>query len=155
MRTNEERKKLIYARTEELRERNYSKKRKRTMFCMGGGGLAVSLCLLLSLCKAVRETVVSLSGNILPSLPGTASLFGNSESLAYVVIAILAFLLGACFTLLLCALRKKLENTQQSDSYAAALKCREDDDKYKYNCNYDYDYDEKDCGINTDEGKRE
>lgn len=116
MRNNEERKKLIYVRIAELRKERHVAKKKRIMFCLGGGSLALSMCLLLSLCKTVPEAVNLLEGKTLPTLHGTASLFGNGEAFGYVLVAVLAFLLGASVTLLLYAVHKKLESVQNIEN---------------------------------------
>ena len=96
MRTNEERARLIQKRTAEIKqERRKRKQRMLEAVCMAA-------CLLLEL------TATTAGGNsVNPS--ETASMIGSHAEPGYIIMGLLAFLLGVCVTVLLYRLRRRNE----------------------------------------------
>lgn len=113
MRTNEERQRLIYRRTVEIRKEN--RKRRECMI----GAVGIGMCLFL----------IAGAGYLLPGLTrqttvakmdytsGMASMLGQYDALGYICMGILAFTLGICVTVLLYRLRKMEEHRQAEDAY--------------------------------------
>lgn len=101
MRTNEERAKLIHRRTRELKIENRKKKDRINLALLGTAGLAACFAVLLSAANAMPQIIsgFKLSSNRQNS--GVASLLAGSDALGYVIMAVLAFLLGVFLTLLL------------------------------------------------------
>lgn len=112
MRTNEARARLIHRRTAEIKQERRIKRQRRL------DAACVAVCLLLVIGIGVlmpglmRNTVNS--GIIHPS--GTASLLGSHAALGYIIMGLLAFLLGVCVTVLLYRLRRREERQKQEDA---------------------------------------
>lgn len=111
MRTNEERARLIHKRTAEIKRENKKKKQRRL------DAVCMAACLLLvvgigSLMPGWMEGVVA--GGV-SHASGTASLIGSSAALGYILMGLLAFLLGVCVTVLLYRLRRRNEHRHQED----------------------------------------
>ncbi len=108
MRTNEERLAAMHARAAELRREN---RKKLTRLA---GGASVVLCLALVAALAVWMPRLSAA---LPGAPGamSASIFSGSEALGYIVVALLAFLLGVSVTVFCLRLKKWREDRERED----------------------------------------
>lgn len=105
MRTAEERLRLISRRTASLR-RARSRRRRLAIDALCAVG-----CLVLIVCMgsalAGLETDADAPGMLLPT--GTASLLASGEALGYVLMGVMAFVLGVCVTVLLYRLRRRRE----------------------------------------------
>ena len=107
MRTNEERESLVRRRTAELRRARQNRRQR------GRDAAVLAACLLLvaglgvwmpNLMAGVCESSVS-------HVSGAASLVGSHAALGYILMGLLAFLLGVCVTVILYRLRRR--NTHQ------------------------------------------
>ena len=108
MRTKEERIAAMHARAAELQR----EKRKRLTRLTGG--ISIVLCLALVVALAVWMPQLSVA------LPGTpegmsASIFSASGTLGYIVVALLAFLLGVSVTVFCLRLKKWREDQDKED----------------------------------------
>lgn len=111
MRTTEERARLIHKRTAELKLERQKKKQR------GLDAVCVAVCLL----------VVAGIGTLMPNLmrgvadggvshaSGAASLVASHAALGYILMGLMAFLLGMCVTVLLYRLRRRNEYRHQED----------------------------------------
>ena len=112
MRTSKERARLIHRRTAEIKqERRIKRQRGLDAVCM-------AVCLLLgigfgALMPGLMRYTVD-SGIVHPS--GTASLLGSHAALGYIIMGLLAFLLGVCVTVLLYRLHRRYERQKQEDA---------------------------------------
>ena len=112
MQTNEERIRLIQKRTEEIkRERRKRKQRIVDVVCM-----AVCLLLVAGIGAWVSELTVKMPGESVAYPAGTASMIGNNAALGYIIMGVLAFLLGVCVTVLLYRLRRRNEHKRREDA---------------------------------------
>ena len=113
MRTNKERAELVQQRTAYIKE----KRHKVKMGVMGITSLAASICLLIAGGNYMAEITSGFkSMNVESNLP-TASLLAESESLGYVLMALLAFALGIFVTMLLYVVHRRNEMMKkESDS---------------------------------------
>lgn len=108
MRTSKERARLIHRRTAEIKqERRIKRQRRLDAACMAA-------CLFLvigigALMPGLMRNTVD-SGIVHPS--GTASLLGSHAALGYIIMGLLAFLLGVCVTVLLYRLRPERRKTE-------------------------------------------
>ncbi len=107
MRTNEERKNLISARTAEIRKQEIQKK-KRIVTYLYTSTVAAGLFLLVGICKIMPNIALMLQNMNGPYFSGTAAMVGKNEFIGYTLTAIFAFALGVCVTLLLYIIRKKI-----------------------------------------------
>lgn len=101
MRTNEERSRLIHKRTAEI------KREKQNRIQRGLDAVCIAVCLLLvtGIGAWMPELMTEpAAGNIVHS-SGAASMIGSHAALGYIVMGLLAFLLGVCVTVLLYRLR--------------------------------------------------
>ena len=111
MRTNEERAGLIHKRTAEIkRERQRNQQRALDVFCM-----AACLILVVGIGSLMPDWVVGIPGGEVHHASGAASLVGSHAALGYILMGLMAFLLGVCVTVLLYRLhrgneRKRREN---------------------------------------------
>ena len=111
MRTNEARARLIHRRTAEIKqERQIKKQRRLDAVCMAA-------CLLLvigigTLMPGLMRNTAD-GGIVHPS--GTASLLGSHAALGYIIMGLLAFLVGVCVTGLLFRLRWRGERQKRED----------------------------------------
>ena len=123
MRTNEERGALVRRRAREIREDQLRKKQKRRMAVLGGVCLTACLAILMSVGNAMPQILSGFGQASVSHTSGTASLLAGSEALGYVMMAIFAFLLGVCVTLLLHVIhRRQQRQMHESDR-------KEDDSK--------------------------
>ena len=112
MRTNEERTGLIHQRTAEIkRERQKKKQRALDMIC-----IAACLILIVGIGSFLPDWVVGIPGGEVHHASGAASLVGSHAALGYILMGLMAFLLGVCVTVLLYRLRRRNEREQQENS---------------------------------------
>ena len=112
MRTNEERTGLIHQRTAEIkRERQKKKQRAWDMIC-----IAACLILIVGIGSFLPDWVVGIPGGEVHHASGAASLVGSHAALGYILMGIMAFLLGVCVTVLLYRLRRRNERKQRENS---------------------------------------
>lgn len=128
MRTNEERAALVRQRTETIKEEQQRKKHKIQMTVLGGVSLAACLCLLVLMGSAMPQIISGFGEAPVSHTSGAASLLAGSETLGYVIVAIFAFLLGVCVTLLLHVIhRRQQRQMHESDAKASDLKESDED----------------------------
>ena len=108
MRTNEERIAAMHTRAAELRR----EKRKAQTRLAGGAGIVLCLALVVALCVWMPKLSTAISG----APDGmSASIFAESGALGYIVVALLAFLLGVCVTMFCLRLKKWREENDSED----------------------------------------
>ena len=123
MRTNEERGAQVLRRTREIREEQLRKKQKMQMAVLSGVSLAACLSILVIMGSAMPQILSGFDQTSLSHTSGTASLLAESEALGYVIMAIFAFLLGICVTLLLHVIhQRQLRHRQESGSRKSGRK---------------------------------
>ena len=109
MRTNEERAVLIHQRTAEIkRERQKKKQRALDMVC-----IAACLILVVGIGSFLPDWVVGIPGGEVHHASGAASLVGSHAALGYILMGLMAFLLGVCVTVLLYRLHRRNERKRQ------------------------------------------
>ena len=109
MRTNEERTGLIHQRTAEIkRERQKKKQRALDMIC-----IAACLLLIVGIGSFLPDWVVGIPGGEVHHASGAASLVGSHAALSYILMGIMAFLLGVCVTVLLYRLHRRNERKRR------------------------------------------
>ena len=112
MRTNEERAGLIHKRTAEIkRERQKEKQRALDMIC-----IAACLILIIGIGSFMPRLAAGIPGGEVHHASGAASLVGSHAALGYILMGIMAFLLGVCVTVLLYRLRRRNERKQREKS---------------------------------------
>ena len=120
MRTNEERAALVRQRAKEIKEEQRRKKHKIQMTVLSGVCLAACLCILVVIGSVMPRLTAGFGEAPVSHTSGVASLLAGSEALGYVMMAILAFLLGICVTLLLRVIhRRKQRQMHESDAKAS------------------------------------
>ena len=103
MRTNEERAVLIHQRTAEIkRERQKKKQRAWDMTC-----IAACLILIVGIGSFLPDWVVGIPGGEVHHASGAASLVGSHAALGYILMGLMAFLLGVFVTVLLHRLHRR------------------------------------------------
>ena len=111
MRTNEERTGLIHQRTAEIkRERQKKKQRAWDMIC-----IAACLILIVGIGSFLPDWVVGIPGGEVHHASGAASLVGSHAALGYILMGLMAFLLGVCVTMLLYRLHRRNERKQREN----------------------------------------
>ncbi|MGN0963928.1 MAG: DUF4179 domain-containing protein [Dysosmobacter sp.] len=111
MRTNEERAGLIHKRTAEIkRERQKRKQRTLDMLCM-----AACLILVAGIGSFMPGLTAGIPGGEVHHASGAASLVGSHAALGYILMGIMAFLLGVCVTVLLYRLHRRNERKQREN----------------------------------------
>lgn len=111
MRTNEERARLIQKRTAEIKqERRKRKQRMLDALCM-----AACLLLVIGIGIVMPELTAGTAGGSIVHPSETASMIGSHAALGYIIMGLLAFLLGVCVTVLLYRLRRRSERKSQED----------------------------------------
>ena len=112
MRTNEERARLIHKRTAEIkRERQKKKQRALDIIC-----IAACLILIIGIGSFMPGLAAGIPGGEVHHASGAASLVGSHAALGYILMGIMAFLLGVCVTVLLYRLRRRNERKQRENS---------------------------------------
>ena len=111
MRTNEERAGLIHKRTVEIkRERQKKKQHALDMIC-----IVACLILIVGIGSFLPDRVVGVPGGEVHHASGAASLVGSHASLGYILMGLMAFLLGVCVTVLLYRLHRRNERKQREN----------------------------------------
>ena len=111
MRTNEERAGLIHKRTTEIkRERQRRKQRALDTVC-----IAACLLLVVGIGSFMPGLVVGIPGGEAHLTSGAASLVGSHAALGYILMGLMAFLLGVCVTMLLYRLHRRNERKQREN----------------------------------------
>ena len=112
MRTNEERAGLIHKRTAEIkRERQKRNQRALDAIC-----IAACLILIVGIGSFMPDLVADISGGAVRHASGAASLVGSHGALGYILMGLMAFLLGVCVTVLLYRLHRRNERKQRENS---------------------------------------
>lgn len=90
------------------------------MTVLSGVSLAACLCILVVIGSVMPRLTAGFGEAPVSHTSGVASLLAGSEALGYVMMAILAFLLGICVTLLLHVIhRRKQRQMHESDAKAS------------------------------------
>ena len=111
MRTNEERTGLIHKRRLEIkRERQKKKQRALDMIC-----IAACLILVVGIGSFLPDRVVGVPGGEVHHASGAASLVGSHAALGYILMGLMAFLLGVFVTVLLYRLHRRYERKRQEN----------------------------------------
>ena len=111
MRTNEKRAGLIHKRTSEIkRERQRKKRRALDMIC-----IAACLILVVGIGSFLPGLAAGITCSEIHHASGAASLVGNHAALGYILMGLVAFLLGVCVTVLLYRLHRRKERKQQEN----------------------------------------
>lgn len=109
MRTNEERARLIHRRTVELkREQRKKKQRWLDAVCM-----AACLLLVVGVGALMPGLTEGAASGVVGHPAGAASMIGSHAALGYIIMGLLAFLLGVCVTVLLYRLRRRSERQER------------------------------------------
>lgn len=105
MRTNEERSRLIHKRTAEINGKS------KTEYMRGLDAVCIAVCLLLvtGIGAWMPELMTEPAAGSIVHSSGAASMIGSHAALGYIVMGLLAFLLGVCVTVLLYRLRRRNE----------------------------------------------
>lgn len=112
MRTSEERARLIHRRTAEIKqERRIKRQRRLDTVCM-----AACLFLVIGIGAMMPGLMRGAADGSIVHPSGTASLLGSHAALGYIIMGLLAFLLGVCVTVLLYRLRRRGERQKQEDA---------------------------------------
>lgn len=127
MRTNIERTKIILERANELHRQRELKKNKRIEVGLCSGILAAGMCILFEICRSLPETAERIFHEQAVHLYGTAALLGSNDSIGYILTAIFAFMLGACVTLILYLIRRRVS----MESSRQAVMTEDDEKKYR------------------------
>ena len=112
MRTNEERAGLIQKRTAEIkRERQKKKQRALDTVC-----IAACLILVVGIGSFMPGLSVDIVGGEVHHVSGAASLVASHGALGYILMGLMAFLLGVCVTVILYRLHRNNERKQQENA---------------------------------------
>ena len=111
MRTTEERARLIHKRTaERKREQQKKKQRALDMVCM-----AACLLLVVGIGSFMPGLTAGIPGGEVHHASGAASLVGSHGALGYILMGLMAFLLGVCVTVLLYRLHRRNKRARQEN----------------------------------------
>lgn len=111
MRTTEERARLIHKRTaERKREQQKKKQRALDMVCM-----AACLLLVVGIGSFMPGLTAGVPGGEVHHASGAASLVGSHGALGYILMGLMAFLLGVFVTVLLYRLHRRNERKQREN----------------------------------------
>lgn len=113
MKTNEERKELIFARSEEIKKRSELKKTRIKNIGITAAAACVCVFLMTTVCNIMPEIQKRIGQSELSNIHGTASLIGSSAAVGYIITAIFAFALGACFATLLYYINRKNKRAER------------------------------------------
>ena len=111
MRTNEERINALHARTSQLKKDQQN--RRFYTICAASAGVCFAILVGFAVLiprVSIKSFVDDTAGSI------NASIFSGSDVLSYLVIAVLAFLLGITVTIFCFRLKKYLDEKNQEDS---------------------------------------
>ncbi len=111
MRTNEERAGLIHQQTAAIKRQRQKKKQR------AWGGICIAACLVLVVVTGsfMPGWAAGISGGEIHHASGAASLVGSHAALGYILMGIMAFLLGVCVTVLLYRLHRRKERERQEN----------------------------------------
>ena len=107
MRTNEERSRLIHKRTAEIKREKQNRIQR--------GLDAVCLLLVTGIGAWMPELMTEPAAGSIIHSSGAASMIGSHAALGYIVMGLLAFLLGVCVTVLLYRLRRRNERRSREE----------------------------------------
>ena len=111
MRTHEERAGLIHQRTAEIkRERQKRNQRALDMTC-----IAACLLLVAGIGSLMPGLTAGIPGGEIHHASGAASLVGNHAALGYILMGLMAFLLGVFVTVRLYRLHRRNKRKQQEN----------------------------------------
>ena len=112
MRTSEERARLIHRRTAEIKQEHRKKKQQGLyVVCM-----AACLFLVIGIGAMMPGLMRNAADGSIVHSSGTASLIGSHAALGYIMMGLLAFLLGVCVTVLLYRVHRRCERQKQEDA---------------------------------------
>ena len=111
MRTDEERAGLIHKRTAEIKRERQRKKQR----ALDGSCIGACLVLIVGIGSFLPDWVVGIPGGEVHHTSGAASLVGSHAALGYILMGLMAFLLGVCVTVLLYRLRRRNEREQREN----------------------------------------
>ena len=112
MRANEERARLVHKRTAAIkRERQKKKQRALDIIC-----IAACLILIVGIGSSMPGLAAGIPGVEVHHASGAASLVGSHAALGYILMGLMAFLLGVFVTVLLHRLHRRNERKQQENS---------------------------------------
>ena len=111
MRTDEERAGLIHKRTAEIKRERQRKKQR----ALDGSCIGACLVLIVGIGSFLPDWVVGIPGGEVHHASGAASLVGSHAALGYILMGLMAFLLGACVTVLLYRLHRRNEKKQREN----------------------------------------
>ena len=112
MRTNEARARLIHRRAAEIKqERRIKRQRRQDAVCM-----AVCLLLVIGIGALMPGLMRNTADGGIVHPSGTASLLGSHAAQGYIIMGLLAFLLGVCVTVLLYRVHRRCERQKQEDA---------------------------------------
>lgn len=111
MRTNEERAGLVRKRTAELKRARKNRRQR------GIDAAVVAACLLLvaGIATLMPELMADVAEGSVSHASGAASLVGSHAALGYILMGLLAFLLGMCVTVILYRLRRRNMHQHRED----------------------------------------
>ena len=112
MRTDEERAGLIHKRTAEIKRERQRKKQR----ALDGSCIGACLILIVGIGSFLPDWVVGIPGGEVHHASGAASLVGSHAALGYILMGLMAFLLGVCVTVLLYRLHRMNERKQRENS---------------------------------------
>lgn len=112
MRTNEARARLIHRRTAEIKQ-EHRKKKQQGLYAVC---MAVCLFLVIGIGAMIPGLMRNTADGGIVHPSGTASLLGSHAALGYIIMGLLAFLLGVCVTVLLYRLHRRCERQKQEDA---------------------------------------
>ena len=112
MRTNEERAVLVHKRTAEIK-RERQKKKQRAVDLIS---IAACLLLVVGIGSFLPGLALDIPAGEVHHTSGTASLVGSHAALGYILMGILAFLLGVCVTVLLYRLHRRNKRKQRENA---------------------------------------
>ena len=112
MRTDEERAGLIHKRTAEIKRERQRKKQR----ALDGSCIGACLVLIVGIGSFLPDWVVGIPGGEVHHASGAASLVGSHAALGYILMGLMAFLLGVCVTVLLYRLHRRNEREQQENA---------------------------------------
>lgn len=112
MRTNGERIRLIHKRTAELKR----KVKREKEYALNAVCVAACLLLVIAIGGFMPELMSGVTEGGAIHASGAASLIGSHDALGYILMGLLAFLLGVCVTVLLYRLRRRNERREDGEN---------------------------------------
>lgn len=112
MRTNEERIRLVHERTAQRRRERAQRRRRRAL---DAACMAVCLLLIAGAGTLMPGLMARATGSSVAHASGAASLIGDHAALGYILMGLMAFLLGVCVTVCLYRLRRRDERRQREE----------------------------------------